>query len=597
MSNPIHWNLKGLFAGDDDPKIAAAHRRAERATARLVRKWGRRRDWLAEPKVLAELLGDYETWLDGEAGHAAEWYYFYSRSNLNQGDDQIRARLTLADQAGTALYNQIRFITHELSHLAPTAQKRLLRAPVLKPYRSFLKVQFERGRHLLSLDTENILAQKQQPAHDEWVSLTERLLSEQTASLTDDDGVTKERPFSEASGLLGSRDRAVRLAAATFIDATAEKCAAVATAELNAILLNKQIDDEARGYERPDSSRLLSDQVTPKMIDTLIEAVAARNDIPQDFYKFKAKYLGVKRLAYHDRVFNPVPMPDVRYDYERSVRLVRGMLARLDGEFATIFSEMVEDGRVDVHPQKGKRGGAYCSYSLRAHPILMLLNHTDTVRDARVLAHETGHAINFTLMTRQSPIYFGVSMGVAETASTFFEDFVTAEILRQTDSPEMRRYLLFEKVSDEISTVFRQIAIYRFEQELHAKFRAQGRVCEAEIGDLFKRHMSSYIGAAVQQPDAAQNWWVHWPHIRSFFYVYSYASGLLLSKILQRRVKDDPSYIKQVKWLLSLGESLTPAEAMSKLGIDLESAATWQIGLDEMAADLKDLRSFNQPTR
>jgi oligoendopeptidase F len=67
-----------------------------------------------------------------------------------------------------------------------------------------------------------------------------------------------------------------------------------------------------------------------------------------------------------------------------------------------------------------------------------------------------------------------------------------------------------------------------------------------------------------------------------FFYVYSYAGGLLISKSLQASVKKDPKYIKKVKEFLSAGVADSPKNIFNKLGIDITDKKFWGKGLKEI---------------
>jgi oligoendopeptidase F len=142
------------------------------------------------------------------------------------------------------------------------------------------------------------------------------------------------------------------------------------------------------------------------------------------------------------------------------------------------------------------------------------------------------------------------------------------------------------KLNDEVSTIFRQVACYRFEQELHQEFRQKGYLSKEEIGRLFQKHMAAYMGDFVEQSMGSQNWWVYWSHIRSFFYVYSYASGLLISKSLQTSVKENPKFIEKVKEFLSAGLSDSPRNIFKKLGVDIADPRFWNKGLDEVESIL-----------
>jgi oligoendopeptidase F len=96
------------------------------------------------------------------------------------------------------------------------------------------------------------------------------------------------------------------------------------------------------------------------------------------------------------------------------------------------------------------------------------------------------------------------------------------------------------------------------------------------------------MGPSVEQSPGSENWWVYWGHIRHFFYVYSYASGLLISKSLQKSVKEDPSFIAKVKEFLSAGLSDSPRNIFGGLGIDIADRGFWDRGLDEVERLLQE---------
>ena len=98
---------------------------------------------------------------------------------------------------------------------------------------------------------------------------------------------------------------------------------------------------------------------------------------------------------------------------------------------------------------------------------------------------------------------------------------------------------------------------------------------------MFKSHMASYMGEFVNTSQA-DNWWIYVPHFRYLFYVYSYASGLLISKAMQRKVKANPKFIEEVKEFLSSGTSDSPQNIFLKLGVNIKKQEFWNSGLDEI---------------
>ena len=85
---------------------------------------------------------------------------------------------------------------------------------------------------------------------------------------------------------------------------------------------------------------------------------------------------------------------------------------------------------------------------------------------------------------------------------------------------------------------------------------------------------------------------MYWSHIRQFFYVYSYAGGLLISKSLQNAVQKDRKFIRKVKEFLSAGLSDSPKNIFMNLGIDITDRRFWDKGLDEIEALLQETRDL-----
>jgi oligoendopeptidase F len=121
-----------------------------------------------------------------------------------------------------------------------------------------------------------------------------------------------------------------------------------------------------------------------------------------------------------------------------------------------------------------------------------------------------------------------------------------------------------------------------FEQELHKKFREKGYLSKKEIGELFAKHMSNYLGDVFKKDEEMEAGWIYWPHIREYFYNYSYASGLLISKAMQGMVKKDKTSIKKVKEFLSSGTSKSPKDIFAEMEIDIAKKDFWDKGLNEI---------------
>ncbi len=583
----ITWNLKHLFEGDDDPDIEEKRGLLQKESYAFIDKWKDRSDYLREPAALKEALKEYEEWKRYYGSEGNEGYYFWLRTSQDQNSPELKAKFNRIEYFSKRIENDIQFFYLRIAKIPEKARKKFLQNPGLRNYKHFLERIFAESKYLLSEPEEKIVNLKAPTSYSNWIRMTSSFLVKEERTVTLEDGKRNTKNFSEILSLVNSNQKRVRDSAARAFNDILQKNVDVAESEINSVLANKKIDDELRRMSRPDLARHISDDIESEIVDTLINSVSCRFDISSSYYALKTRLLKVKKLKYHERNVDYGSI-NKKYIYDESLKIVQGVFRSLDAEFAEILNGFIKNGQFDVYPRRGKASGAFCSHSLISQPTYILLNHTNRLNDVLTLAHELGHGINNELIrAKQNALHFGTPVSTAEVASTFMEDFVLQEILKKADD-ELRLSVMMMRLNDEVSTIFRQVACYRFEQELHREFRRKGYLSKEEIGRLFQTNMAAYMGSSVEQSPGSENWWVYWGHIRSFFYVYSYAGGLLISKSLQKSVKDDPRFIGKVKDFLSAGLSDSPANIFYNLGVDIADKGFWQKGLGEVETLLRE---------
>ncbi len=574
----MKWNLNPLFKGDNDPQIAKRQAEVMKASYLFINKWKARKDYLNDPKVLAGALSEYENWAANFGTNDQVCYYFSLRSEQEKGNTKIKASLNQAKNAALKIDNDIQFFTLNLSKIGIGAQKKFLKAPELLPYHQFLKKLFEVGRYTKSDAEEKIINQLSDTSYHRWVDLIESLLAQEERG-----GKNFPTLLSECA----NQDKKKRAVAGQAANEILAAWAPVAEQELNAVLEHKKAIDQIRGAEEPETLRLLSDDIDKKTVATMLKTVENNFKLTRRYYELKAKLLKQKKLSYFERGV-PVGKVNKKWSFPEAQKLVQNQLTKLDSELGQIFASFIKNGQIDVFPKKGKGGGAFCTSNSYTLPTYILLNYTNEWRDVKTLAHEVGHGINNELIRKNSrPIYFGTPLSTAEVASTFFEDLVL-ESSREEVAGQEKLALLMARLDDEVATIFRQVAAYRFEQKLHLAYRKQGYLSKEIIGQMWLTEMKKYLGEAVTYPKGSENWWVHWSHFRNFFYVYSYASGLLIAKAMQAKVRANPTFIHEVKKFLSGGTSKSPKELFLELGLDISQPNFWQAGVNQFTELLKE---------
>ena len=583
------WNLNLLLVNPTDKSLLIDIKRSTNAVEKFRKKWGHRKDYLGSAKVLRQALDDYENlqkkW--GVGGKAN--YYLELAYSLNQNDPKLKAIKNKVNEVANTNTTLIQFFDINLARITPTKQKLFLRSKLLAPYKHYLERVFAEGKYFLSEKEERILVLKSQVSHSNWTNMVSGLLAKEEKQIPVD-GKKAIKNFSELVGLISSKDKATRDSAARGLNEIFERHVEVAEHELNSVLQNKKITDHLRRFKRPDLARHLSDDIESFVVDVLVGEVTRRFDLPQRYYTLRARIFGKTKIHYHEKQVEYGKV-DKKYSFDKGVKIIKKVFGQLDPEFEEIFKSFVSQGRVDVFPKKGKRGGAFAIHNLQTQPTYLMLNWTDRLDDVKTFAHELGHGINYEMIRKkQNTLNFGAVLSTTEVASTFMEDFVNEELAKSLDGEE-KLSLMISQFDDDAATIFRQVAFYNFERELHEIFREKGYLSCIEIGKLFTKHLDAYLGKSVLTR-GYENWWVYVSHFRRFFYVYSYANGQLISKALQAKVRQNPKFITSVKTFLSTGLAESPQETFAKMGINISKRKFWQLGLSEIEKNLDDLESL-----
>lgn len=590
MKLQTQWDLSELGSGINDPAFKIERELMQKKYTSFAQKWKKDKTFLTNEKSLKKALDQYEKL--SQLG-TKELTYIYLMRQVDSSNIDLQKAEKKAEEFFQGLAKDIRFFILELGTIEDKIQKEFLTSLLLENYKHFLGNTFNQSRYRLSEKEEHILSLKSGVSHGNWQSMLEQFLSKETREVfvvQDKKIIKKEQTFAEIQALIHYKNKRVRDTAAKALHNILESYSDLAEKEFNSILENKKINDDLRGYERADHARILSDDVTFDIVDTMTEVVTDNFNLAKGFYKLKSQIMKVDKLQYHER---NVSLGEIKqeFSYEKSVDIVDQAIAGIDSEFHSIYRDMIDTGHVDVFPRKGKRGGAFCMYWGHSDPVYVMINHTDRVTDVTTLAHEMGHAIHGTLTKKETVLNYDTPMFVAEIASNFCEEYVF-DLIAKNLSDNERLVLNMEKIGGFISSVQRQIAAYNFEREIHTEFRKEGYISKDVIGKIFTKHMKSYMGPAVSQDAGSENWWVYWGHFRKPFYVYTYASGLLLANAMRAKVSENPEYISSIKKFFSTGTSISPQELFDSIGIDITDPHFWQSGIDEIKDLLKETKKL-----
>jgi oligoendopeptidase F len=566
------WDLEPLVDGEGaagvEPRLSEALKRGQDFAERYAGKLGELdspglREAMQELAAIHDLVGR-------AAGYAA------LRFSTDTAEPANGALLQLAQERGTAIETTLLFFDLEWAALEDERAEQLLSGDGLEPFAHHLRNIRRYREHLLSEPEEKILSEKSLTGAGAWTRLFEELTSAIEVRLPEETVA-----LDVALSRLALSDRETRRTAAEAVTEALAPGLRTRAFLFNTLLADKGIDDRLRRYPHWLAARNLANEASDESVQALIEAVRARNEIPRRWYRLKAKLLGLERLADYDRMAS-VTEDQASFPFAQARQIVLDCYSSFSPELGEVAGAFFSERRIDAPVRPAKRGGAFCASVVPSVKPYVLLNYTSQRRDVLTLAHELGHGVHFALAARQGIFHQTTPLTLAETASVFGETIVFERLLAEDSSPASRLALLAENLEDTIATVFRQVAMNRFEDLVHTARREEGELSVERFGELWAESQQELLGDSVEVTDGYRSWWSYIPHfIGSPGYVYAYAYGQLLAlSVYERYEQEGAALVPQYLELLAAGGSKSPEELGRIVGIDLADPGFWDAGLE-----------------
>jgi oligoendopeptidase F len=577
----VAWDLEPLVDGDGEAGADRLLDDAERRATAFAQQHAGKVAELDGPGLAAAMaeLGDIAETVGRVGSYAA------LRFSTDTADPANGALLQRVQERATTIETTLLFFELEWAALDDDKAQELLAADGLDAARHHLRTMRRYRPHLLSEPEEKILAEKAVSGRDAW----SRLFSEVTSAIKVDlDGEDEPVALDVALARLTSPDREARAHVAERVSEALQPTLRIRGYIFNTLLADKATDDRLRSYPTWISSRNLANEASDESVQALVGAVRESYEIPRRWYRLKARLLGVDRLADYDRMASVGgEEPSIGWDEARDTVL---------GSFGD-FSDVLADGArrffderwIDAPVRPAKRGGAFCAYTVPSVHPYVLLNYTSKRRDVLTLAHELGHGLHAYLAIDRGVFEQHTPLTVCETASVFGETLVFRRLLDAADTPESRLSLLAENIEGSIATVFRQVAMNRFEDLAHTARRTEGELSLDRIGELWAQSQQELLGDAVEVTDNYKTWWSYVPHfIGTPGYVYAYAYGQLLAlSVYGKYLEEGESFVPKYLEMLGAGGSRSPEELAAIAGLDLTDPGFWRSGLDLVRGQLE----------
>ena len=573
-ASDISWELSGLLSERDASSPRDLVDRAQALANDLQRFKGTIANITSDDLFEMMSMLSEASELLSRAGH-----YTTLKFSENTADPEIAAEMQSINEQSNSVGTKLLFIDLEWAEVSDERSRELLAESRFDFCRHHLENLRRYQPHQLSEAEETVLSETSLAGASAWVRLFEEHTSAIEVHLPESLGGTVS--LMSALSHLHAPNTSTREQSAAAVSAALEPGLRTRAFIYNTLLLDKSIDDRIRNYPTWITSRNMANEASDESVQALIDAVVSRFDIPQRWYTLKAQVLGVPRLRDFDRMAS-VAESDTSIGWQEGSAVVREAYASFSPELAGIVGRFIDEQWIDAPVRPGKRGGAFCAYAVPSHHPYVLLNWTSTPRDVATLAHELGHGVHGYLAREQGIFHQSTPLTLAETASVFGETVTNNRLLAMLDDPGERFALLASTLEDSIATVFRQVAMNRFEDACHTERREVGELSVERFGDLWASTQHAMLGDSVEITEGYRNWWSYIPHfIATPGYVYAYAYGQLLALSVYAKFEEQgDSFVPNYLNMLRAGGSMKPEQLTAMVDCDLTDPGFWSAGLD-----------------
>ncbi|MDR0881714.1 MAG: M3 family oligoendopeptidase [Candidatus Adiutrix sp.] len=584
MSLP-HWALEQLYTFDSQP-LAADLAALDEKTAAFARWRASLEAGSPSPEKFRELVTELED--ISRLGHRLSGFASLAFAQNTQ-DQKAQAFMAQVDEKMADLGNELLFFEIWWKELDEALAGPLMAA---RPdYAYWLQRTRSFRPHTLAEAEERVVNLKNVTGHDALIALYDSMTNRyryRTDFLPGGEG--REVTRDELMVYVRSGDPEIRAGAYQELYRVFGQDGPVLGQIYQTAVRDWRIENiRLRGYESPAAVRHKANDLSATAVESLLAAARANAPLFGEFFRLKARVLGLGRLRRYD-LYAPLVADAEIMDFAAGREEVLAAFQSFSPRFKELADQVMAHNRFSARPEAGKQGGAFCYSMLPADTPWVLMTYNGRRQDLFTMAHELGHAIHSQLAADHHIFHFHATLPLAETASTFGEMLLADRLLKRAGSARERADLLFHLLDDAYATIGRQAFFALFEICAHEMIESGATV--DELAETYLETLSTQFGDSVDLADEFRWEWVSIPHIfHTPFYVYAYSFGQLLVYSLWRQYQlEGQSFAPRLINLLSKGGSASPETILAESGLGPLDRDFWQGGFDligEMLGDLK----------
>ena len=316
--------------------------------------------------------------------------------------------------------------------------------------------------------------------------------------------------------------------------------------------------------------------------DSLIASVRSNLPALPPYYDVRRRKMQLDDIHHYDTYVPILSDLGTHRSWDQAVELVIDSLQPLGSDYTGALQEGLLGRWCDRYPNQGKQSGAFSCGSFDGDPYILMNYQPEVLNDVFTLTHEAGHSMHSYLSSSHQPFeYYDYTIFVAEVASTFNEQLLTAHMMENAEDDQYRAYLINRELDAIRGTILRQTMFAEFEKITHEMAQAGQPLTVQDFKDVYFQLLKDYFGPDFSLDDELALECFRIPHFYRAFYVYKYATGLSAAIALSKRVLNGgDGELTDYLGFLQGGCSADPLDLLRNAGVDMEQPQPVDTALD-----------------
>lgn len=573
----LRWNLDNIYSSFDSEEYKSDMQKCDQMIARMD-------EWIKEnlqSKEDAVIKIEEYLLLKSEMMSLLEklMCYAFLIMNVDAQDAEASghwARMQNKESEVTASHVKFQKWLGSLEDLDQMISKSM----VLEQHRFYLFEQVKKVQYLLSDEEEILISKMANTGWKAWNQLQSKLTSGMTVELMVD-GEEKSYSLGGVWHLVDDHPECADEIYQAKVKAY-EKVAVPVAACLNGIKGEVLTICQHKRYLSPLEKSLQDFRIQESTVKAMFSVIEKSMPHFKDYYRKKAELLGFEHNLPMYARYRQVAENKIKFTFAEARDYIVNNFRSYSDSLADFAEKVFAEQWIDAEPREGKAHYGFC---INFHPIKesrIMYNFNGTFSDVAGLAHEIGHAYQFSCLAHQVPfLNREYTPPVSETASIFAETIVQNAAI-QNAGEEVKLAILDMAIAKHSALIFQSYIDFTFEFKLF-EHRKNYSLSVDELRNLYREVVSETYGDSIDSKYIDGYSWIinplyYWAD--SNFYNFTYAFGLLFSKgIYAEYQKQGDAFVEKFDQMLAATGKKSVEDLALMLGLDLASGEFWENSL------------------